>query len=179
MLFLQINPDTFELVEEEVASCDEILAQEVSNIKEISSVKEISSLNLSANSTPEKNSNSNENLQIKTSPEQVETTPNPPLFPMAIQQGGPIFSQKQRPLKKRILNEQNGQNFLGIFYQFLTDLFTLNHLEHNPKSIFIDKKSRDIHCEYVKVASKFDIGLLIAYKLECKKNLKMFEPDLN
>merc|ERR1719483_1612422 len=50
----KINPDTFELVEEEVASCDEILAQEVLNIKEISSVKEISSLNLSANSTPEK-----------------------------------------------------------------------------------------------------------------------------
>ena len=137
LLFLQINPDTLELVEEEVASCDEILAQEVSNIKEKSSVKEISSLNLSANSTPEKNPDSNENLQIKTppeqveatpnpsifpialqiktTPEQVETTPNPSLFPMAMQQGGPIFSQKQRPLKKRILNEQNGQNFLGNF----------------------------------------------------------------
>ena len=111
--FLQINPDTFELVEEEVASCDEILAQEVSNIKEKSSVKEMPSLNLSANSTPERNSQSNENLQIKTPPEQVETTPNPSLYPMAMQQGGPIFSQKQRPLKKRILNEQNGQNFLG------------------------------------------------------------------
>ena len=45
--------------------------------------------------------------------EKVETNPNPSLYPMAIQQGGPIFSQKQRPLKKRILNEQNGQNFLG------------------------------------------------------------------
>ena len=112
---MQINPDTFEIVEEEVASCDEILAQEVSNIKEKSNVKEMPSLNLSANSTPEKNSNSNENLQIKTPPEQVETTPNPSLYPMAMQQGGPIFSQKQRPLKKRILNEQNGQNFLGIF----------------------------------------------------------------
>ena len=113
-LFLQINPDTLELVEEEVASCDEILAQEVSNIKEKSSVKgEMPSLNLSVNSTPERISQSNENLQIKTPPEQVETTPNPSLYPMAIQQGSPIFSQKQRPLKKRILNEQNGQNFLG------------------------------------------------------------------
>ena len=113
--FLQINPDTLELVEEEVASCDEILSQEVSNIKEKSSVKEMPSLNLSANSTPEKNPNSNKHLQIKTPPEQVETTPNLPIYPMAMQQGGPIFSQKQRPLKKRILNEQKGQNFLGNF----------------------------------------------------------------
>ena len=60
IFFFQINPDTLELVEEEVASCDEILAQEVSNIKaEKSSVKEMPSLNLSVNSTPEKNSQSN------------------------------------------------------------------------------------------------------------------------
>ena len=108
-LFFQINPDTLELVEEEVASCDEILAQEVSNIKEKPSVKEMPSLNLSVNSTPERISQSNENLQIKTPPEQVGTTPNPSLYPLAIQQGGPIFSQKQRPHKKRILN-----CFLGV-----------------------------------------------------------------
>ena len=75
--FFQINPDTLELVEEEVASCDEILAQEVSNIKaEKSSVKEMPSLNLSVNSTPEKNSQSNENLQIKTPPEVTQNWPS-------------------------------------------------------------------------------------------------------
>merc|ERR550532_3144162 len=82
----KINPDTLELVEEEVASCDEILAQEVSNIKEKPSVKEMPSLNLSVNSTPDRISQSNENIQIKTPPEQVEITPNPFLYPMAIQQ---------------------------------------------------------------------------------------------
>ena len=91
---MQINPDTFEIVEEEVASCDEILAQEVSNIKaEKSSVKEMPSLNLSANSTPERNSHSNENLQIKNPPEQVKTNPNP----MAMQQGVQ-FSVKNKDL---------------------------------------------------------------------------------